>query len=112
MTLPGRILILPSTPDDDEVTLKERYANDPWLLGFYKDKLLELGWAGELDAVELEYVKSQLNKSRSSRRRWGFRPSAKRLSDSRMRAVAMYGVSRKQKQVSTSTVGEQTPSPS
>ncbi len=63
MMLPGRILILLSTPDDNEVTLEERYANDLWLLGFYKDKLFDPGWSGELDAVGLEYIKSQLNKS-------------------------------------------------
>ncbi|MFO7773833.1 MAG: hypothetical protein R6V59_07885 [Dehalococcoidia bacterium] len=79
------------------MTLEERYANDPWQLELYKEKLLEPGWAGELDRVEFEYVKSELSKSRSLRRRWGFRPSAKRLSESRIRAVAMNGVTRKQK---------------
>lgn len=84
-------------PDDNEVTLEERHADDPWLLELFKEKLLEPGWAGELDAVEFEYIKSQLKQSPSLRRRWGFRPSAKRLSESRIRDVAMYGVSRKQK---------------
>jgi hypothetical protein len=109
--LPGRILILLSTPDGTEVTLEERYANDQWLLGFCKDKLLEPGWAGELDSVELEHIKSHLKQSPSLRRRWGFRPSAKRLSESRIRAVVMYGVSRKQKQVLAAPAREQTPSP-
>jgi hypothetical protein len=77
------------------VTLEKRYANGPWLLGFYKGKFLEPEWAGELDAVELPYIKSQLKKSSSLRGRWGFRPSAKRLSESRIRVVAMYGVLRK-----------------
>ena len=79
------------------MTLEERYANDPWLLEFYKEGLLEPGWGGDLDDVELEYVASELSKDPSLRRRWGFRPSAKRLSKSRIRAVAMYGVSRKKK---------------
>jgi len=79
------------------MTLEERYANDPEFLEFYKEKLLEPGWAGDLDNVELEYVKSELRRSPSLRRRWGFRPSAKRLSESRIRAVAMDGVSRKTK---------------
>ena len=78
------------------MTLEERYANDPWQLEMYKEGLLEPGWGGDLDAVELEYVLSELKKSPSRRRRWGFRPSAKRLSRSRIRAVAMYGVQRKQ----------------
>ena len=77
--------------------MEERYANDPWLLKIYREGLLEPGWAGELDDVELEYVKSELSKSESLRRRWGFRPTAKRLSKSRIRAVAMDGESRKKK---------------
>jgi len=75
------------------MTLEERYANDPWLLEFYKEELLEPGWAGELDDVELEYIKSHLRQSPSLRRRWGFRPSAKRFSENHIRAVAMDGVS-------------------
>lgn len=75
------------------MTLEESYANDPWLLELYKEKLLEPGWAGELDDVELEYIKSHLKQSPSLRRRWGFRPSAKRFSESHIRAVAMDGVS-------------------
>ena len=79
------------------MTLEERYANDPWLLEYYREGLLEPGWAGELDDVELQYIKSELSKSRSLRRRWGFRPSAKRFSEDRIRAVAMDGVSRRHK---------------
>jgi len=73
--------------------LEDRYANAPWLLNIYKEKLLEPGWAGELDAAELEYIRSELRKSPSLRRRWGFRPSAKRLPEKRIRYAAMYGVS-------------------
>jgi len=79
------------------MTLEERYANDPWLLKLYKEKLLDPGWAGELDSVELEYIKTHLKQSASLRRRWGFRPSARRLSESRIRAVAMDGVSARRK---------------
>jgi len=78
------------------MTLEERHANDPWQLAMYKEGLLEPGWGGDLDDVELEYVLSELKKSRPLRRRWGFRPSAKRLSRSSIRAVAMYGVHRKE----------------
>ena len=42
------------------VTLDEKYADDPWLLEFYKNKLLIPGWAGELKPDELKYIKSQL----------------------------------------------------
>jgi hypothetical protein len=73
------------------MSLEERYANDPQLLEFYKQKLLEPGWAGELDPDELAYIKSQLRRSPSLRRRWGFRPSAKRLSEERIKAVARNG---------------------
>ena len=80
-----------------QMTLEERHANNPWLLNFYKEGLLEPGWAGELDDVELQYIKSELRKSPALRRRWGFRPSAKRLSESGIRDVAMNGVRRSRK---------------
>jgi len=75
-----------------EMSLEERYAHDPEILEFYKQKLLEPGWAGELDHDGLAYLKSQLRRSPSLRRRWGFRPSAKRLSEDRIRAVARNGL--------------------
>ena len=53
------------------MTLQDRHANNPWLLKFYEEGLLEPGWAGELDDVELEYIKSELRRSRALRRRWG-----------------------------------------
>lgn len=67
---------------------------DPELNDFYARNLLEPEWAGELDTAELAYIKSQLRQSPSLRRRWGFRPSAKRLSDAKIRAVAMNGIQR------------------
>jgi hypothetical protein len=79
------------------MTLEERYAANPRLLEYYKKSLLEPGWAGELDNVEFAHVKSELTKSRSLKQRWGFRPSARRLSENRIRAVAMYGVTRQRK---------------
>ncbi len=75
------------------MTLEERYADDLWLLGFYKKRLIVPGWAGELDAVELVYIKSQLKQSPSLKRRWGFRPTARRLSEKRIRTIARDGLS-------------------
>ena len=89
----GQTLILPCMVRSDKATLEERYENDPELLAFYKQKLLQPGWAGELDTVELAYIKAELKRSASLRRRWGFRPSAKRLSTGRIRAVARDGLS-------------------
>ena len=66
---------------------------DPGLHDCYATDLLEPGWAGELDRVELAYIKSQLKQSPSLRRRWGFRPSAKRLSEAQIQLIAMHGVS-------------------
>jgi hypothetical protein len=79
------------------MTLEERYVTDPRFLEYYKKNLLEPGWAGDLDNVEFEYIKSELIKSRPLKQKWGFRPSAKRLSESRIRTAAMYGVTRQQK---------------
>ena len=75
------------------MSLEERYADDPEFLEVDMENLLEPGWAGELDPVELAYIKSQLRQSSLLRRRWGFRPSAKRLSEKRIRAVARDGLS-------------------
>jgi len=61
------------------------------LLEFYKIKLLEPGWAGELIPDELAYIKSELRKSPTLRRKWGFRPSLRRLSGDRIQAVARNG---------------------
>lgn len=74
------------------MSLEESYWNDPQLLSFYQRKLLEPRWAGELSPDEFAYTKSQLQQSSSLRRRWGFRPSAKRLPESRIRAVAREGL--------------------
>ena len=74
-------------------TLQERYPDDVGLLHFYEKKLLEPGWAGELDDVELAYIKPRLRESPSLKRKWGFRPSAKRLSESHIRTVARDGLS-------------------
>ena len=73
-------------------SLEEEYANDPKTLKLYQDNLIEPGWAGELTRNELAYIKSQLEKSPSLKRRWGFRPTAKRFSESHIRDVAMNGL--------------------
>ena len=79
------------------MSAKEECPNFDQLSEFYKENLLEPGWAGELSRVELAYIKSELQKSPSLRRRWGFRPSAKRFSERRIRDVAMNGLSREKK---------------
>ena len=89
------------------MTLEERYADDLDLLSFYKKKLLEPGWAGELDPVELAYIRSELRRSASLRRKWGFRPSAKRLSEHQIRARAGDGLPNNKKPVLASVVGKQ-----
>ena len=76
---------------------------------FCKEKLLEPGWAGELSTAELAYIKSQLKQSPSLKRRWGFRPSAKRLSEDHIRKVARDGISVSKKPVLASDVREQKP---
>ena len=80
------------------MSAKEKCSNCDELSEFYKVNLLETGWAGELSPVELAYIKSELKKSPSLRRRWGFRPSAKRLSNSHIRDVARNGLIRKKSQ--------------
>jgi hypothetical protein len=89
------------------MNLEERYTGDPEFLKFYKKKLLQPGWAGELTRDELTYIKSRLQQSPSLKRRWGFKPSAKRLVERRIRAVAIDGISAIQKPVLASAVGKQ-----
>ena len=96
---PGQTPMLPSTARISKVNLEERYADAADLLSFYRKKLLEPGWAGGLSPDEFTYIKSQLKKSPSLKRRWGFKPSAKRLSDSRIRSVARNGLSTNRKPV-------------
>ena len=74
------------------MSLHERYANDSELLDFYEEKLLEPGWAGEFGPDEVAYLKLQLRRSPSLRRRWGFRPSARRFSEGHVRAIARNGL--------------------
>ena len=73
-------------------SLDKLYKDDPRLLAHYKKKLLESGWAGDLTPAELAYIKSLLRQSPSLKRRWGFRRSARRFSDDRVRAVARDGI--------------------
>ncbi|MBU2009197.1 MAG: hypothetical protein KJ624_05090 [Chloroflexi bacterium] len=91
------------------MSLEERYAHDPQLLAFYRKHLLEPGWAGDLSPDELAYIKAELSQSASLRRRWGFRPSAKRLSESRVRAVAGDGLQAASSRVSASVGRGQRP---
>ena len=84
----GRILNWLCMVRGNGVSLEGRYANDPKLLVFYKKKLLEPGWSGELNPDEFRYIRSQLWQSSSLKRRWGFKPSARRLSDKRIWSVA------------------------
>jgi len=74
------------------VLVEQCYSNDPHLLSLNQKKLLEPGWAGELSPEEFAYIKSQLRQSPSLKRRWRFRPSAKRLSESRIRSIAKNGL--------------------
>jgi len=82
-----------------------RREDNPELHDFYSRKLLEPSWAGELNKTEFAYIKSQLRQSLSLRRRWGFRPSARRLSETHIRALAMHGTPRGVGRVSALPVG-------
>ena len=90
---------------------KEQHTNDLDIPGLYKERLIEPGWAGELNREELAYVKSELKKSPSLKRRWGFRPSARRFSDDHVQAIARDGVCAKKKRVLASVVEPKKPNP-
>ena len=81
------------------MSLQEQQANNLDIQKLCQRKLLEPGWAGELGRDELAYIKSELKKSPSLKRRWGFRPTARRFSEEQIRAVARDGISAKRKPV-------------
>jgi hypothetical protein len=86
------------------MSLQEQHNNNLEIQRLCRMKLLEPGWAGELGRDELAYIKSELKKSPSLKRRWGFRPTAKRFSERQIRAVARDGISAKRKPVLASDV--------
>lgn len=88
------------------MSLKSKYASEPELLSFYRKKLLDPGWAGELSPDELAHIKSQLKQSASLKRRWGFRPSARRFLEANIRAVARNGLSPNDKSVLASVINK------
>ena len=57
-----------------------------------KRKLLIPGWAGELNAEELAYIKGRLFSDRRLRAYWGFKRGMGRLSEEKIRIVAMDSV--------------------
>jgi len=75
------------------MSLQEQQANNLDIQKLCQRKLLEPGWAGEL-----AYIKAELKKSPSLKRRWGFRPTARRFSEKQIRAVARDSISAKRKQ--------------
>ena len=52
-------------------------------------RLLEPGWAGQLDDDELAYIRDALFRDPQLARRWGFRPSQKTRADEAIRRVAV-----------------------
>lgn len=55
--------------------MRRRYRNDPDLLAVYGKKLLQHGWAGELDEVERAYRRAHSTAARNaSQRMKGRRP--------------------------------------
>lgn len=68
---------------------KEWQAGDAEL--HLSDKLLQPGWAGYLNPAEMAYIKSELRRSPSLKRRWGFRPTGRRFPENRIRLGALHG---------------------
>lgn len=55
---------------NDKRPLEERYRTDPDLLAFYRKKLLEPGWGGELDDGEINYIVLTAKKTPVVKRQW------------------------------------------
>ena len=54
-------------------------------------RLLEPGWAGQIDDDELDFIRDALFRDSKPARLWGFRPSQKTRADQAIRRVAMDG---------------------
>jgi len=74
------------------LSLEDRYHDDLTLLKFYQKKLIYPGWAGELDRLELDYIRKSLMSDRRLRATWGFKRGTGRLSEEKIREVALFGV--------------------
>ncbi|MDD5094388.1 MAG: hypothetical protein PHV74_08430 [Dehalococcoidia bacterium] len=90
------------------MSLDEQQAGGDRPLSSHSGKLLQAGWGGEISSEELAYIRAQLRQSPSLKRRWGFRPSAKRLSETRVRAVAREGRCANKRPVLASAVKKET----
>jgi len=74
------------------MVLHRQHSSEYELSAHRRSSLLKPGWAGELSPEEFAFVRSQLHQSSSLRRRWGFRASARRLSETRIREIAREGL--------------------
>ena len=54
-------------------------------------RLLEPGWAGQIDDDELAFIRYALFRDSKPACLWGFRPSLKSRTDEAIRRVALYG---------------------
>jgi len=65
---------------------------DKHLTEFYAKRLLIPGWAGKLVLTELRYIKEEIKKNGRLRAKWGFKKGTGKLSDEKIKLVALYGV--------------------
>ena len=54
-------------------------------------RLLEPGWAGQIDDEELDFIRDTLFRDSKPARLWGFRPSQKTRANEAIRRVALHG---------------------
>ena len=54
-------------------------------------RILEPGWAGELDDEQIAYIRNALHRDPELAYQWGFRRASKRFSDDMIRRVADRG---------------------
>ena len=57
-------------------------------------RLIEPGWAGEVDEREVAYIRDQLEHDMIMRRVWGFKQNAKRFSTAAIERVSEFGTSK------------------
>jgi hypothetical protein len=83
--------IEPRTKEDDTVENLGKSLKKLKKRGNMDYRILEPGWAGELDDEQLAYIRNALHNDSDLAYQWGFRRASKRFSDDMIRRIAARG---------------------
>jgi len=90
--MPPGLIHTDSCMGTDCMNLERKSLIAPAVKDYDDERLTIPGWAGEITADELHFIKSKLKSSLGLRIRWGFKRSARRFSEKHIRQVARDGL--------------------